>query len=129
MVGIKSTGEEKEPEGRERVNEEEEDKQAGAIEVSKGEEEGDTKKEEAEVESVYSQSKYWLIDHSKTSKLNKQFLRCTQTFNLRNNFLYWDAKSKEKQTITTPSANHSLDIADGNGEPQPSNSEPQREVK
>lgn len=68
-------------------------------------------KDELEVDSVYNQSKYWLIDHSKTSKLNKQFLRCTQTSNLRNNFLYWDAKSKEKQTPT--SANQSLDIIEG----------------
>lgn len=50
-------------------------------------------------ESVYSQTKYWLIDDSSDGrkKLNKQFLDCTQTMNLRNNFLYWDSMSKEKQ--------------------------------
>lgn len=54
-----------------------------------------------EYESVYNQSKYWLIDSSKDhKKLNKQFLRCIQTSNLRNNFLYWDAKSNEKQAIS-----------------------------
>lgn len=53
--------------------------------------------QEVQEESVYEQSKYWLIEDSNVSKLNKQFLRCTQTLNLRNNFLYWDAKSKEKQ--------------------------------
>lgn len=79
----------------------------GAKEGQESEQQG----EQLEVESVYSQSKYWLIDHSETSKLNKQFLRCTQTSNLRNNFLYWDAKSREKQTST--SANQSLDINDG----------------
>ena len=50
-------------------------------------------------ESVFNQTKYWLIDDSSDGrkKLNKQFLDCIQTMNLRNNFLYWDAKSKEKQ--------------------------------
>lgn len=54
-------------------------------------------------ESVYNQSKYWLIEDSATgpNRLNKQFRRCTQTSNLRSNFLYWDAKSKEaKQAVT-----------------------------
>lgn len=51
----------------------------------------------SEEKSVYNQSKYWLIEDTNGSELNKQFLRCTQTLNLRNNFLYWDAKSKEKQ--------------------------------
>lgn len=62
-------------------------------------------------ESVYNQTKYWLIDDSKAYKLNKQFLTCTQTLNLRSNFLYWDAKSKEKQG---PSVNESFDTNDTN---------------
>lgn len=51
-------------------------------------------------ESVYNQTKYWLIENpadGSRSKLNKSFLNCIQTMNLRSNFLYWDAKSKDKQ--------------------------------
>lgn len=47
--------------------------------------------------SVYNQSKYWLIEDNSEQKLNRQFLRCIQTANLRSNFLYWDEKSKLKQ--------------------------------
>lgn len=72
-------------------------------------------------ESVYSQTKYWLIEEPEVEvfaeepaallarpqlalrRLNGQFLRCLQTLNLRNNFLYWDAKSKEpRQTSASP---------------------------
>lgn len=57
-------------------------------------------------ESVYNQTKYWLIENSPDgrSKLNRQFLRCVQTMNLRNNFLYWDAESKVKQQQAKQSA-------------------------
>lgn len=70
-------------------------------------------------ESVYEQSKYWLIEDSNVSRLNKQFLRCTQTLNLRNNFLYWDCKSKEKQhqlqqQTSISSRKHSLVDANNN---------------
>lgn len=63
-------------------------------------------------ESVYSQTRYWLIEDppklgsdgkSMTPKLNRQFINCTQTRNLRDNFLYWDAKSKERQQSLTMS--------------------------
>lgn len=72
-----------------------------------------------QTETVYNQTKYWLIEDSPDgrSKLNKQFLKCVQTMNLRNNFLYWDAKSKEKQqqqakqsiTSASSSFDHSID--------------------
>lgn len=65
-----------------------------------------------EQESVYNQTKYWLIEdppNGQSSKLNKQFLSCIQTMNLRNNFLYWDAKSKEKQKQQQISASSSID--------------------
>lgn len=80
-----------------------------------------------EQDSVYNQSKYWLIEDeglaggsestgnnstTRSGKLNKQFLRCTQTMNLRNNFLYWDAKSKEKQQNQPPARQQSSDQQD-----------------
>lgn len=79
-----------------------------------------------EQDSVYNQSKYWLIEDdglaggsegstgntNVTGKLNKQFLRCTQTMNLRKNFLYWDAKSKEKQQNQPPARQQSSDQQD-----------------
>lgn len=51
--------------------------------------------EQEEEESVYNQTKYWLIEDNPKNgaKLNKQFLQCTQTANLRSNFLFWDAQS------------------------------------
>lgn len=60
----------------------------------------DRDREQALVESVYNQSKYWLIDNANQKLLNKQFLGCMQTANLRNNFIYWDEKSKLKQQIS-----------------------------
>lgn len=87
--------------------------------------------QEEQEESVYEQSKYWLIEDSNVSKLNKQFLRCTQTLNLRNNFLYWDAKSKEKQnqlqqqtSISSSSRKQSLVEANNNSEKQTTEKEP-----
>jgi len=59
----------------------------------------------AEQESVYNQSKYWLIEDDEESRLNKQFLHCAQTSNLRNNFLYWDAKSRDKQQTSVKQSN------------------------
>lgn len=71
---------------------------------------------DGDTSSVYSQTRYWLIEdppklspdgQSAAPKLNRQFVTCTQTRNLRDNFLYWDAKSKERQqslTLPTTSA-------------------------
>lgn len=94
-----------------------------------------THDDEEEQESVYNQSKYWLIEDNcvseqeekgliisgndvpKKPKLNKQFLRCLQTSNLRNNFLYWDAKSKEPKATSPqppPKALTSTSITEDN---------------
>lgn len=74
-------------------------------------------------ESVYSQTRYWLIEDppkldpdgkSLTPRLNRQFVNCTQTRNLRDNFLYWDAKSKERQqslTMSTATTASSLAVS------------------
>lgn len=97
---------------------------------SEGEEKSERQPEEAETavslletgpeqqgqETVYNQTKYWLIEDPPPSdrepRLNRQFLNCVQTMNLRNNFLYWDAKSKVKQKQpkqSTTSASSSVD--------------------
>lgn len=63
-------------------------------------EEDNKNDEDDEQESVHNQTKYWLIEDNPKSgpKLNKQFLRCTQTANLRSNFLFWDAKSSSSSS-------------------------------
>jgi len=92
--------------------------ESGPVACARGGSLGETDAELAG-ETVYQQTKYWLIEdeeqqegqEGQTSpsgdcgapakpkrKLNRQFLACTQTKNLRNNFLYWDAKSREKQS-------------------------------
>lgn len=62
--------------------------------------------DEESTEAVYDQTKYWLIDHSKVSDLNRNFLRCTQTWNLRNNFLYWDSLSSEREALLLASGDN-----------------------
>lgn len=71
----------------------------------------DDDNEQEEPDTVYNQTKYWLIDENKVTKLNKHFLICAQTSNLRSNFLYWDAKSKETKPPITATTLTTLTVS------------------